>query len=224
MRHAADEAERRRRRARRCRARGRPARGLGPIPIAAFLIAAIALATGLSAAVAQAEFEVLGTVDATIDGEPGTWYALGYDAGDGEEDATVHYQLLFGSMFSLQIQAHVEPRYQLEGTLALQGSSFAGVPSDCPCTLSEPEASYWSTSAMLEDVYMVDRDAPDAEVILDAFEPIGDDAYRAEGSFRVVVHRYASVMGPPDLDDTLVLEGTFSVDRVPYLDVDLGYE
>ena len=190
---------------------------------AAFAAALLWLAAPASLAVAQ-EFDEIGVIEGTIDGEPRTWYALSYRDDDGTVDGTANYQIWFERMFDLDVQAHPEPRFAVEGTLSVRGSSWDGVPSDCPCPLNDPEVSYWSGSSMFADVYMIDHDAPEASLTLDLFEPIGDDAYRAEGSFRAVLFRYAGFLEEPDRDDSITIEGSFTIERVLLLDLDVDFE
>ncbi len=189
--------------------------------VAAALVATVLLLAVPAAPAYAQPFEEIGLIEGTIDGEPRTWYALSYRDDEGTVDGTAHYQIWFERMFDLEIQAHPEPRFAVEGTLSVRGSSWDGVPSDCPCVLNDPEVSYWSGSSMFDDVYMIDHDAPDVDVTLDLFEPVGDDAYRAEGSFRAVLFRYAGFLDEADLDDSLTVEGTFTIERVLLLDLDL---
>ena len=68
------------------------------------------VAVSLGTAVAQ--FEVIGTVTGTLDGEEHTWYALGYEGEEGFDATGWFSSHAFGpvSMYGLDLQVHAEKR------------------------------------------------------------------------------------------------------------------
>lgn len=171
---------------------------------AVFALLLLALITLGSAA---AQSVVTGTVDAVVNGESRTWYTMLFRAEEnGQPSAT--WSDDFGTNFS--IQAHPEQRFSVEGALSIEFWALE-FPSNCPCTLPEASVLFWETSSMFENVY----EDSDATVTLTSIEPLGDGVFAVEGTFSANLVFQAAMGEEPDPSNTLEIEGTFSIERMP---------
>lgn len=164
---------------------------------------------------AAAQFEVIGTVTGSMEGETRTWYALGFEADSGPDGTAWLRGMLAGPMTynSLDIQAHAEERYMVAGTLAITGTTFSGLDA-CPCSFEETEVLYFPTSSMFEGVYQ----SIESEVVLESVEVRGDGIVSVTGSFTAVLGFVENVMSgaEPDPDKTIEITGEFTIDRMLY--------
>lgn len=164
-------------------------------------------------ATAAAQFEVTGTIEGTIDGEARTWYALEYQSDEGT-DGTAWLRDLGNEVFTMmlvEVQAHDEPRYKIEGTLTL-GGSLSRALDTCPCTLSEVEVLYFPTSSMFTDVYH----SLQAELVVERAEPAHDGTVHITGTFTAELGLVEDVMQgtEPDPERAITVEGRFDLGRV----------
>ncbi len=95
-----------------------------------------------------------------------------------------------------------------------------GLPEGCPCTIDDFAANvlYLQGGSMFSDLYTSDEEGGSARVEIDVFEPLGDGAYRVEGSFQSTLVYVESVNAfgeGANPDDTMEIMGTFVVDRLP---------
>lgn len=193
------------------------------MPIAPFrsrlLTAVAALALGLGAAHAQ-DATVIGTIDATLNGEAGTWYFLEFATEEGPQ-ATATWSSIMGMMLDLSLQAHPEPRYAITNALSLNLTLFS-TPSGCPCAYGPDEVSvmHWPGSSMFENVHMSD-DGGTAEATVTVFEEIAEGVYRLEGTFAAEMPLVPALGQAPDLSQVAMIEGSFVVERLPESVVEL---
>lgn len=162
---------------------------------------------------AAAQFEVSGTVEGTVDGDARTWYTLEY-ASDQGADGTAWLRNLGNDMFTMmmvEIQAHDEPRYKTEGTLSL-GGSLTQAFGDCPCTLSEVQILYFSSSSMFTDVYQ----SIQAEMIVESAQPADDGTIHLTGTFSARLGLVEDAMQgtEPDPERAIDVAGSFDLGRV----------
>lgn len=176
-------------------------RRLRSIVLAVVLLAV--LATGLAQ-------DVTGTISARLGDEVRTWSTIGTATDDGYQ-ATASWTSFMDSFVTISIQGHTEAAFRVEGTLSIDATHFGSFPTDCPCDISEAEVMYWTSSSMFENVYV----GEDAVVTLTTVEPLGGDAYRIEGTFSATLTFYPSALGEPAGDDTLAVEGSFVIERLP---------
>lgn len=161
-------------------------------------------------ATAPAQSTPTGTVEATVDGASRTLSTMLFE-GESSGLPTATWQDVMGMFAMVSIRAHPEEHYTTEGTLSIEFTDLTGVPSDCPCTYADATVMLWTTSAILEDVYMDDA----AEVVVTSLEPLGDDVYALRGTFAADPVLYPSIPSGPDPDERITIEGTFEIDRLP---------
>jgi hypothetical protein len=152
---------------------------------------------------------VNGTIDASIDGEARRWTTLYVaDSEEGAQSSASFHSFGFG-MLDMTVQGHLtEGRFQVAGALSISAMLMAGIPSDCPCTVPDPEILWFAGTGMFEDVYQ----SITAELVLDVVETVGESAWRVEGSFSGVLAYIERVGMEPDESKTVTIEGTFAVD------------
>lgn len=182
------------------------------------LAAAAALLVGMGVAHAQ-EATVIGTIDATMNGEAGTWYLLEFATDEGPQP-TATWTSIMGVMLDLSLQAHPEQRYAIENALSINLSLFSS-PSGCPCTYGPDEVSvtFWPGSSMFENVHS-SADGGTAEATITVFEEIAEGVYRLEGTFSAEMPLIPRLGQEPDMSRVAVIEGSFVVERLPELLLD----
>jgi hypothetical protein len=175
----------------------------------------VLLALVVGAASAQ-DATVIGTIDATIDGEPVSWYQIEIATEEGPAPLSTWSNLMM-TIYDVTLQGFLEPRFMVDRTLAISLSLTGGLPEGCPCTFDDFSASvlYLSGGSISGDLYASDEEGGSATVVLDVFEPIGDGAYRVEGSFDATLVYVESFAAGPDPDDTIEIAGDFVVERLP---------
>ncbi len=172
--------------------------------------AGIALLLG-TAPIALAQTATTGTVNGTLDGEVRTWHVLEHRSDEGVDgSATILAMPGFrGDSYILDVQAHPEERFSVEGALHLSGmfDSLEG----CPCELTLTDSMFWTTSSMFDAVYQ----ALEATVVVDSVAQVEDGVYRVTGSFSALLGFMESAMEEgPDATRTVMIEGTFDLERV----------
>ena len=194
--------------------RARPA-GRRPKAGLAALLGRVLVTTMLIAvlATASAQFEVTGTIEGSLDGETRNWYTLEYQS-EGADDGTAWLRNLGNEMFTMmlvEIQAHDEPRYKIEGTITL-GGSLTQPFEECPCTLTEVEILYFPSSSMFSNVYQ----SIEAEMIVDSIETADDGSIHLSGTFSAVLGLVEDVMQgtDPDPERSITVAGEFDIARV----------
>lgn len=182
-----------------------------PGVLAAFLVVA---ATAPAVAQPQAS-TVVGTIEATVDGEPRTWYQIELGSGDSATPMSSWAQVM-PTIYDLSLQGFAEPRFLLDGAIAISLSLTGDLPSDCPCRYDGNAASivYLVGGSMTDDMY-VSYEGGEAAVVIDTFEPAGDEAYRVAGSFEATLPFVADPGEGADLDDVVVIAGSFDIARLP---------
>jgi len=186
-----------------------------------FLAAFLALVVGLGVGVGLAQdATVIGTIDVTLNGEPGTWYLLEFATDEGPQ-ATATWSSIMGVMLNLSLQSHPERRYAIKDTLSLEFSLFS-TPSDCPCSYGPDAFSvmYWPESTMLQNVHSSDAEG-NAEATITLFEEIAEGVYRLEGTFSAEMPLLPGMNQEPDLSQIATIEGSFVVERLPELEIEL---
>ena len=159
---------------------------------------------------AAQDFEVTGTIQATLGGEERSWNTLGFETPDGYQ-ATSSWLLILDNVASLTLQGHPGDSWQVEETLSVEFYSLGGFPSDCPCTFTDAEIRYWTTSSMFKGAYLTDE----GEVTLTSVEQLDEDNYRIEGTFRGTLTFEEDVVDDiSDPDNTLEVEGSFVIERL----------
>ena len=183
------------------------------------LAAIVATLVGLSVVHAQ-EATVIGTIDATLNGDASTWYVVEFATDEGPQ-ATASWSSIMGVMLTVSLQAHPEPRYAIEDTLSLD-LSFFSPPSGCPCSYGSDEVSvmHWPESTMLENVHSSDADGS-AEATVTVFEEIAEGVYRLEGTFSAEMPLLPRMNQEPDMSQVATIEGSFVVERLPELEIEL---
>lgn len=176
-------------------------------------LVALLVGLGLGAAVAQ-ETTVIGTIDASLNGQAATWYLLEFATDEGPQ-ATASWSSIMGVVLSVSLQAHPERRYAIEDTLSLELTFFTP-PSDCPCSYGSDAISvmYWPESTMLENVHSSDAGG-NAETTVTVFEETADGVYRLEGTFSAEMPLLPRMNQEPDMSQVATIEGSFVVDRLP---------
>ncbi len=176
----------------------------------------VILALVFSAASAQETATVIGTIDATLDGEAMTWYQIEITTPEGTASASTWSNIAM-TLHNISLQGFVEPSYALDGALAISVSLMDGLPEGCPCTYADFEASvlYLSSGSMFSDLYTSDEEGGAVTVVIDVFEPIGDGVYRVEGSFEATLVYVESMTAGADPDDSIEIVGDFVVERLP---------
>ena len=182
-------------------------------------LVALLVALGVGAAVAQ-EATAIGTIDATLDGEAATWYFLEFATDDGPQ-TTASWSSIMGVMLTVSLQAHPEQRYAIEDTLSLD-LTFFSPPTDCPCSYGSDAVSvmYWPESTMLENVHSSDAGG-NAEATVTVFEEIAESVYRLEGTFSAEMPLLPRMNQEPDMSQVATIEGSFVVERLPELELEL---
>ncbi|MDZ7708214.1 MAG: hypothetical protein U5J97_10070 [Trueperaceae bacterium] len=189
-----------------------------------FLAMIMALFVGLGVAQAQdarsQEGTVIGTIEATLNGEAGTWYVLEFATAEGPQ-ATASWSSIMGVMLNLSLQSHPQRRYALEKTLSLEFSLYSP-PSDCPCSYGSEQVSamYWPESSMLQNVHVSDAGGS-AEGTITTFEEISEGVYRLEGTFSAEMPLLPQMNAEPDMSQVATIEGSFVVERLPELDIEM---
>ena len=159
---------------------------------------------------AAQDFEVTGTIQATLGGEERSWNTRGFETPDGYQ-ATSSWSLISDIAASLALQGYTDDSFQVEEILSVEFASLGGFPNDCPCTFAHAEVGYWTTSSMFGDVYLTDE----GEVTLTSVEQLGEDTYRIEGTFRGTLTFEEDVVDDiSDPDNTLEVEGSFVIERL----------
>lgn len=181
---------------------------------------ALALLLALAGAAWAQDAETVGTIEGTVNGEPMTWYLLAMDTPEGPQ-STATWSSIMGVMYDLSLQAHPEPTFVIEDALSLNFSLMA-LPSGCPCTYgpNEVEVLYWTTSSMFGDLHS-SVDGGTAEATLTTFEEIEEGVYRLEGTFSAEMPYVEGIGAEPDTENVAVVEGAFTVERLPELVLDL---
>lgn len=171
------------------------------------IMAGMAFMTGTTMA---QNVTVNGTIDASIDGEARRWTTLYVaDTEEGTQSSASFHRLGFGNMLDMTVQGHLtEGRFQVAGALSISAMLMGGVPSDCPCTVADPEILWFAGTGMFEDVY----ESISAELVFESVEPVGENAWRVEGRFSGVLAFIERVGMEPDESKTVTIEGTFAVD------------
>lgn len=160
---------------------------------------------------AAAQTTVTGGVTATFDGEERTWYILEHQS-DARSQSSANMMVMdtfSGPVYTVDIQAHPEERFSVEGALHISGmlDSIEG----CPCALTLTDALYWTTSSMFNEVYQ----AVESEMTVETVEEVGEGVFRLTGSFSARLGFVESAMqGDPDTGRTVTIAGTFVADRV----------
>lgn len=174
----------------------------------------VVLATRPAAAQPQAA-TVVGTIEATVDGRARSWYQIELGTGDSATPLSSWRQVT-PSVHDVTLQGFAEPRFVLDGALAISLSLSGSLPNDCPCRYDGNAASilYLVGGSMTDRMY-VSYEGGDAAVVIDVFEPSGDEAYRVEGSFEATLPFVADPAEGPDLDDVVEIAGRFAIDRLP---------
>ena len=152
--------------------------------------------------------EVTGTLTGTVDGEERAWVTFVLDTDDGPR-SSASWNLLMDRIFTMSIQGHREPRFQVEGAIALSITGFS-VPSACPCSFENAEIFYWTSSSTLSDVYTSTGNT----LTLTSFERLDDATFSARGTFSGTLMYHASPTSEPDEERTIEVEGTFDVQQI----------
>jgi hypothetical protein len=177
--------------------------------------AAVLLVLALVTSVWAQDATILGTIDGTVDGEPVQWYQIELP-GPGGATPLSSWSSPFAGIHEVTLQGFQEPRFMLEGAIAISLSLTGGLPTDCPCRYDAFSASllYLSEGSMTESLYVSDEGG-DASVVIDVFEPVGEDAYRVTGSFEARLVFVRDLASGPDPDDAIDVAGTFTIEPLP---------
>ena len=159
---------------------------------------------------------VIGTIDATLDGEPMSWYQIEIATDEGPAPLSTWSNVMM-TIYDVTLQGFLEPRFMVDRTLAISLSLTGGLPEGCPCTFDDFSASvlYLSGGSISGDLYASDEEGGTATVVIDVFEPVGDGAYRVEGTFEATLVYVESFAAGPDPDDTIRIVGDVVVERLP---------
>ena len=155
---------------------------------------------------------VTGTLAGTVDGEEREWVTFVLDTEEGPR-SSASWNLLMDRIFTLSIQGHSEPRFEVEGAIALSITEFS-IPSDCPCSFDNAEIFYWTSSSMLSDVYT----SAGNTLTLTTFERLNDATFSARGTFAGTLMYQASPTSEPDAERTIEVQGTFDVQQISSID------
>lgn len=170
----------------------------------------IALLMG-TAPFAVAQTSTTGTVNGSLDGEQRTWHVLEHRSEEGTESSSTMGAMpgFGGESYILDVQAHSEERFSVEGALHFSGmlDSLEG----CPCELTFTDSMYWTTTSMFDEVYR----ALESSVVVESVAQVEDGIYRLTGRFSARLGFMESAMQEePDATRTVVVEGTFVLERV----------
>lgn len=185
------------------------------------LLLALSVATGV---LAQG-VTVIGTIDATLDGEEHRWYQIEL-SNAGVATALSSWARVRGpsdrpASYDVTLQGFLEPRFLLERAIAISLSLTGSLPADCPCRYDDFSASvvFLEAGSMTDGLYVSDLGGA-ATVVIETFEPVGGEAYRVEGSFAASLPYVPDIDTGPDLDDVVEVAGRFAVERLPREPVD----
>lgn len=170
----------------------------------------------LPAAAAQgslADAETTGTISGTFDGSELQWQTLEMDMGD-DTQSTATFSVVMDMFHNYSLQGH-QDRSLIEGTVAINFSSFTGPLSDCPCEL-QGEITYWPTTSMFDDVYM----AQDAVITVLEAEELADGVLRLVGTAQGQLDFHASIMSQEATGEPVAIMLEFAVDRVHPVELD----
>jgi hypothetical protein len=188
--------------------------------LAWFVALAIAFALLVPTFALAQEARVVGTVDGLLGGEPRSWYFLDFDTEDGPQATAYYLDVMPGTgLFGLTFQAHAEPRFVTEGTLAIDLTLFGGLPSGCPCELDEVEVLYFSASSMFSEVYVSDEPGT-ASLTLTRFDEIEPGVFTVEGHFEALLHYLEDLGSPVDVGRPLAVSGSFVIERFAEASID----
>lgn len=79
---------------------------------------------------------------------------------------------------------------------------------------------HWPESTMLENVHSSDAGGS-AEATITTFEEIAEGVYRLEGTFSAEMPLLPGMNQEPDLSQVATIEGSFVVERLPELDIEM---
>lgn len=175
-------------------------------PRASYLFALVLAMLLGSPALAQATV-ITGTLSGTVGDETFTWNTLGTEV-EGEFQNTASW-VSIGTFYSLSLQGHVGESFSVEDTLDITMTLYS-VPENCPCTVTEADITYWTSSSMFDDVYIAEA----AEVTLESFELVDDETFAVSGSLSVTLLFQESMTADLDESQTLELSGSFDIERV----------
>ena len=168
----------------------------------------IFLLASLPAALAQG-LEVSGTIEATLGGEARSWNTFGAETIE-DYHPTASWSLFMDSFATLTIQGHIGSIFSVENALNLELSSFSGFPEDCPCTFTDASIMYWTTPDMFDGVYSTEE----GQVTLTKVEPLGEDVYHLEGTFRGTLSQLDLMTDKADPEDSFEVDGSFVIERL----------
>ena len=150
---------------------------------------------------------IIGTVEGRVGDATKTWYALQFDV-EGELQDTVYVED-YGFQTSVEITAHVEPRFLMREALMIQ--AVFGSLTGCPCTASSVEVYFIGEGSLFSNVYKAEA----GSLIVESATPVGDGRMRLVGSFEVVASFHADLYGEGDPNDVVAIAGTFDVEGGP---------
>jgi|GEM_PF-655075 len=169
------------------------------------------LAVSLAQVALAQEWRRLGSVDASLDGEPQRWFLLEY-TDEGVSDSMATFTEFAPGFVLVSLQAHEEERYTLQGTLTIN-MTLMGSFDACPCPVDDVEMMYFTGTSMFSDVYL-SEDVGTVSLTLTRFERLSDERIAIAGEFDATLVFAASVMGEPDPETTIRIVGTFETDEL----------
>ena len=167
-----------------------------PLPAIFGLVLCLAQPT-----LAQTAKTPVGSVNATIDGEPYVGETLDVPS-EGTSTAVVRS---FGPVTSISIQAHDPEAESIMRSILTIEVSLMG--SDASASIMDASVSWWP-NGVNPPFYLSEDRGTDSTVILD-FLSLDDGAAAARGSFSAVVCRRDGMFADADTGDCRQLEGTF---------------
>ena len=183
-------------------------------------LGALCLAGAPATVAAQnvAEAPTSGTMTGTVNGEETEWRTVVLTTPDGEQNTASFTRMEMGplTLFDFTLQGHQGNDY-VKHALALSFGVFDEADlADCPCTIGDATATYWTTDSMFGQLY-----AGPVSLVIEAATKHADDHYSLEGTFAGSLV-YMESAGNVDEDDLLEVDVSFGIERVDAEDLDLG--
>lgn len=167
-----------------------------PLPATFGLVLCLAQPT-----LAQTAKTPVGSVNATIDGEPYVGETLDVPS-EGTSTAVVRS---FGPVTSISIQAHDPEAESIMRSILTIEVSLMG--SDASASIMDASVSWWP-NGVNPPFYLSEDSGTIPEIVFDALS-LDDGAAAAQGSFSAVVCRRDSMLAKADTSDCWQVEGTF---------------
>jgi hypothetical protein len=173
-------------------------------------VATLLLALLVGAALAQAE--VSGTATGTIDGEAAAWSTYTQERQGQMVNTASWIEPMPGTgIRSYTILAQTEPVLfgVSEGAIMISIETLGEI-GPCPCAFADAELVFFTEKTFSSNFYVTN----DATVTFDVLEELDGDTFRVTGSFAGEPAFRADFMTPEDREDTVMIEGTFEIERM----------